>query len=106
MQIKKLLSKDFEIRKEMLNKIQNKFLENSKFNEQIINEIKLKNIINNNSNISNSNNSINNYDNKNQICIIASEDEFNKNYEIDLDFRENNLRSNEIFNNQNDFIIT
>ena len=66
MQIKKLLSKDFEIRKEMLNKIQNKFLENSKFNEQIINEIKLKNIINNNSNISNSNNSINNYDNKNQ----------------------------------------
>jgi hypothetical protein len=106
MQIKKLLSKDFEIRKEMLNKIQNKFLENSKFNEQIINEIKLKNIINNNSNISNSNNPINNYDNKNQICIIASEDEFNKNYEIDLDFRENNLRSNEIFNNQNDFIIT
>lgn len=106
MQIKKLLSKDFEIRKEMLNKIQNKFLENSKFNEQIINEIKLKNIINNNSNISNSNNSINNYDNKNQICIIASEDEFNQDYEFDLDFRENNLRSNEIFNNQNDFIIT
>ena len=79
----------------MLNKIQNKFLENSKFNEQIINEIKLKNIINNNSN-----------NNKNQICIIASEDEFNQDYEFDLDFRENNLRSNEIFNNQNDFIIT
>ena len=41
-----------------------------------------------------------------KICIIASEDEFNKDYEFDLDFRENNLKSNEIFNNQNDFIIT
>lgn len=53
LQSKKLLSKDFEIRNKIINKLQKRISENTILYEQIINGIKLKNIYKNNPNTSN-----------------------------------------------------
>lgn len=53
LQSKKLLSKDFEIRNKIINKLQKRISENTILYEQNINGIKLKNISKNNPNTSN-----------------------------------------------------
>ncbi len=53
LQSKKLLSKDFEIRNKIINKLQKRISENTILYEQNINGIKLKNIYKNNPNTSN-----------------------------------------------------